>query len=256
MPLVEFFERLINLQRSIEIFLIPPSGNIEIRYEIRNIGLLQIRRHCLPLPELVVVGMLHEIVPSGQLLVHILLVEIRNRSQPQKPVEGIEAIEIESLVLLGCFHSRRILQAVAQPERAVMMEIVTQVHVGRRGLLGNSFQRRMRIDHRHHSQPPAIGNPQHSRASVVVGHVLEQPLDGVVGVRAFVNCLCVALRARWPHHHELALRFVAPANILKHENVTLLRQLRIDAAQHHPESLRIKARTIGRPRDQERPSFV
>ncbi len=181
----------------------------------------------------------------------VLLVEVRNRSQAQKPIECVEAIEIESLVLLGCFHARRILQAVAQTKRPVVMEIVAQVHVGRRGLLGNSFQRRMRIDHGHHGEPAAVGNPQHARASVVVRHVVEQPLYGVVSVGALVDRLRVAFGARRPHHHELTLRFVTPADILKHEDIALLRQLRIDAAQRQSETLRIQARPIGRPGDQE-----
>ena len=92
------------------------------------------RHHRLAFPERVVVGVGDEVVPGGDLLVQVLPVRVGQRPEVEVPVEGVVAIELERLDVLAAFHHRRVLEGVAQAERAVVVEVVTQPHVGRGGL--------------------------------------------------------------------------------------------------------------------------
>ncbi len=89
-----------------------------------------------------------------------------------------------------------VFEAVAEAESAVVMEVVAEEHVGRRGLLGGGLERGVRVEQRHDRQPTAVGDAQHAHAAVVAGHVLDQPVDGVVGVGAFVDGLADRARSR------------------------------------------------------------
>src|SRR5688500_17450607 len=82
------FEQLIDFDRTVEIFLVPPSGHVE-------------RRHChaieprckrLPLPESVIVGMVYEVAPGWDLPLKILRVDVRERSEIQIPLVSIVTI--------------------------------------------------------------------------------------------------------------------------------------------------------------------
>src|SRR5215813_6933470 len=55
-------EQLVNFHRAVEVFLIPPPGDVQSR----NSHTVQPWREALPLPERVVVGMIHEVVPRRQ----------------------------------------------------------------------------------------------------------------------------------------------------------------------------------------------
>ncbi len=180
---VFLLQRFVNFHGTVEIFLIPPAGNVKIWH----FWSIQVRRHRLLLPELVVVGMRDEIVPGGYLFVPVILVEVGGRPERGVPLEGIVAVELKIEIRGAGFHHGRILQAVAQPERSVVMEIVTQELVGGRRLLGNRLERRVRVEHGHHRQPATVRDAEHACTPVVVGNMLEEPGDRVVGVSALVN---------------------------------------------------------------------
>src|SRR5262249_47227380 len=63
--LVVRLERLVNLDRAVKVLLIPPARDSERR----DGYLLQVPGHRLPPPELVVVGVIDEIVPGGNFAV-------------------------------------------------------------------------------------------------------------------------------------------------------------------------------------------
>jgi len=66
----------------------------------------------------------------------------------------------------------------------------------------------------------------------VAGHVLEHPLDRVVGVRGLVNVLRRALiRQKWAYVDKLALALVAAAHVLIDEDELLL-----DEELRHPRA--------------------
>jgi hypothetical protein len=148
------FQNLVNLHRPVEVFLIPPARDIQIRYR----GLGQEKCHRLLLPESVVVRMSDEIVPGGQCAVEVVLVGVRKRAEPQIPLVGVEAVELEREIGLSGLHQGGVFEPVAEAERTIVVEVVTQKHVGRRSLLGDGFEGRMRLQHAHNSQPAAIGN--------------------------------------------------------------------------------------------------
>ena len=108
-----------------------------------------------------------------------------------------------------------------------MEEVVSQPAVSHARLLGDRFQRRMRIYQRHSSQKAAVRNSRRAHASVVLGHIFHQPLNRVVRVRALVHALGVAGVMQRPVHHKLPLGAISPANILKHEHVSVRKHVRI-----------------------------
>ena len=105
----------------------------------------------------------------------------------------------------------------------------------------------MWVDARHRREKARIRHPQHARASVVVGDVAEQPLDGVVRIGALVDALRIRGIVQRPVHEELALTAEAPANVLRHEDVAVGRKETVIAA-----NVGIAGDAVRRPRNDER----
>src|ERR1700731_1067690 len=110
-----------------------------------------------------------------------------------------------------------------------MKEIVPQECVAHAGLFGSRFQRRMRMNHPHRHQEAVVRNTVHADSPVVARNIFHQPVDGVVSVRAFIYPLGVGSIMDRAVHDELAFGTVAPANILKHENVAFWNHVRVTA---------------------------
>ena len=244
---VVFLEQLVDLDRPVEIFLIPPAGDVERRHR----DAVQPRRKRLPFPERVVVGMADEIVPGRQRLAEVPAIGVRQRAELEIPVVGVVAIDQRRGRghLLRGLHHVGVLEAVAQAERAVVMEVVADPHVCGRGHRHDGLERGMRIERAHHREPRRVTRADHADAAVVVGDVLEQPLDGVVGVGALVDRLRVLAIARLAQHHELALGLEAAANVLQHDDVAVggkIDERRRDAGR------RVLADAVGRPLKDDR----
>ena len=204
---------------TVEILLIPPASDVQRRYRHR---MIQVRDGRLLLPELVVVGMCHVVIPRGDLALEHLSLHPRQRSQVEIPTVGVGAIEREAGVeSLRMLHLVGVLEPVRQAERALMMKVVAQPHVGRRGLRRRRLERRMRIHQRLHHQPPVVRHAQHADATVVVGHALGQPLHRVPRVSPFVDRLGVAPVPRRALHHELSFALVLAADLLERNGVTV-----------------------------------
>ena len=135
------------------------------------------------------------------------------------------------------------------------MKIVAQKHVRWRSLLRHRLHRRMRVEQRHRREPSAIRNPHHARPSIVVRHIFHQPINRVVGVAGLIDRLRIGFIPRVALHHKCPLRSKPPANILKHENVTVRNHLAV--SKNHPrKSLLVVAQPIRRPLDQKRQSLL
>ena len=81
----------------------------------------------------------------------------------------------------------------------------------------------MRIDDAGRSEKSGIGNAPDPGISIVVGHILEKPIDGVVKVAAIVDVLIRLLVVDVRTHlDELAFRHVSPADVLKNKDVSRL----------------------------------
>jgi hypothetical protein len=69
------------------------------------------------------------------------------------------------------------------------MKIIPYPHIGRGGLGGGSFQCRMGIDHAHHSLESRVRYTPLPYPAVMVGDIIQQPLDRVVGIATFIGIL-------------------------------------------------------------------
>ena len=85
----------------------------------------------LLLPEGVPVRMGDQIVPARDLAVEVAVVRLRERPEREVPLVGVLAIELELRVgLLARLDQGRVLEAVAQAERAVVVGVVADELVG------------------------------------------------------------------------------------------------------------------------------
>ncbi len=151
----------------------------------------------------------------------ILRIRIRERAEAEIKVVNVEAIEGKTEVFVGRFEQRRVFKSVAQAKSAVVEEIVAEPGVTHAGLFGGSLERGMGVDHAHGYEKAVIRNAVETDASIIVGDVFHEPIDRVVGVRAFVHALRVARLVQGAKHDELAFRAITAANILKSEDVAL-----------------------------------
>src|SRR5579871_3680517 len=133
------------------------------------------------------------------------------------------------------------------------MEIVPDPHVRGRCLLDGGLQGWVWIERAHHREPRAIAGARHSYAAVIVGDVLQQPLDGVVGVGAFVERLGILRLARLAQHYELALGTEASANILRHEDETFRGEF--GKARGKSRAIQL-TRSVRRAKQKERKRFA
>ncbi len=167
--------------------------------------------------------MAREILPGGQLAVKILLVGVGESAEPQIPVVRVGAVELEAIVFgLAGFEHRRILEAVAEAKGAVVVEVVTQELVGGRCLLDGGFQGGVWIERGHDGGPTVVRGAGDPGAAVVIGDVLDQPVDGVPGVGGLVDAFGVVRLVGRAAHDECAFRLEPPANVLLHHVVILV----------------------------------
>ncbi len=214
-------EQLVDLERAVEILLIEPARHVQRRHG----HLVQVRRERLLLPKSIIVRMGDEVVPRRHLALKVFRVDVGQGPELEVPLEGVMPVELEVRVDLAGFHHGHVFKAVAQAEGAVVMKIVAEEHICGRGLRRDCLECRMRLQHAHDRQPAWIADAQHADAPVVVRHLLHEPIDGVVGVGALVDGLGILFVARHSRHHKGPLRLETPANVLKHEEISLVRQL-------------------------------
>src|SRR5260370_33124134 len=79
----------------------------------------------------------------------------------------------------------------------------------------------MRLEHSNDGKPAAVRNAHKTCTAVVVRNVFHEPVDGVVGVRAFVDRLRILRIANRSLHHKSSFGAVAAANILKDKDVVV-----------------------------------
>src|SRR2546421_2265246 len=82
----------------------------------------------------------------------------------------------------------------------------------------------MRIAGRIHSKSAIIRNAEDARSAIIPWNILEQPLDGIVGIGGLIRGFPIALFARWPRHLECPLRIEPAPNVLEYEDVAIFRK--------------------------------
>ncbi len=117
----------------------------------------------------------------------ILVVQIRDRAEVEIPLIGVVGLEVEVrvLVLVGLLHDS-VLEVVAFAQGAVAVVVVIHPLIDRRRLLTYSFQSRMRMQQGEGRRQAVIRDAPHTHFAIVVGNILDQPIDRIVGVGRFV----------------------------------------------------------------------
>ena len=111
-----------------------------------------------------------------------------------------------------------------------MKKVITHPSIRHRSLRRDGFDRRVWVDAGYTREPSRIRDPHHAYLPAVVGKVLDQPFDGVVGVSRLIGPF-VARVMLGAIHDEQSFGAVPPADILGHEDVAVLGQLEICAGQ-------------------------
>src|SRR5262245_3997849 len=106
-----------------------------------------------------------------------------------------------------------------------MKKVVSHPKVSDWRLRGNGLESRVRADERHRGKPTVVRDSHDANASVIMRHVLNEPVNRVVSVRALVDRLHVA-RVPWrAHHYELSFGIKLPTDVLKDEDVAVCYEL-------------------------------
>ena len=77
----------------------------------------------------------------------------------------------------------------------------------------------MRINHPSTGVEAWVRDPRHSDLAIVIGDLLDQPVDGVVGVRTLIDLLRRLLGEMRSHVDKLTFRHPPPSHVLVNEDV-------------------------------------
>src|SRR5579872_7192840 len=118
---VVFFGVAKNLPGSPRVFLIPESGDVQIRYGRR----MQLANPCFLLPKIIVIWMVDAGIPVRNGAMQIFRIDVGERSQIEIPLVRIVGFEIEMrvLVLIGLLHDG-VFEVVALAQRTVAMVVI------------------------------------------------------------------------------------------------------------------------------------
>ena len=142
-------------------------------------------------------------------------------------------------------------------ERAVVVPVVAGEPVGDRRLRRRGLERGVGVDHAGGRVEPGVRDAPHADPAVVVGHVLEQPVDRVERVGALVDVGGAGLlRPVRPHVDELALRHPAPAHVLVDHDVALGAEERRRAEVRLVGVDAVGLNAVGRPAEHDRVALV
>ena len=227
-PRIVFVDGVERGKGTLQIFGIEPSADCEDG----AMDVLHVGRQVAGFPIVIVGVVVDLIVEQGALALQIL------REISDGPYVQIKLVTVFGAVVEGHGSLRRELRIFlrlertieseirVQHERAAVVGVIAHEEIGHGSLRGSRFQSRMRVDDAGGSEEAGIRNSPDARVPIVVGHILEQPVDGVVEIAGVVDVLLgflvVEVRA---HFDELAFRHVTAADILKDENVSRLVEL-------------------------------
>ncbi len=215
--------RLVGAHRSHKVFGIEPSANSEHS----AVNIIHVLRQVADLPVIVVGVVVHLVVVERISALEINLVEIPNRP----------GLQIE-LICAGRSHvegnrrqrrCRRVLrhkegveaEVGVEHEGSAVVAVVAHEKIRHRSLRRSGLERGMRVNDAGRGIEARIRDAPDADASVVVGHMLQQIIDGVGGVGAIVHILWRFLHVDvGTHFYKGPLRHVAPANILIDEDIS------------------------------------
>ena len=186
------FQRIEKLERAGEILGVEPSAHPEHG----GGDVLHVRRLRARLPVLVVSGVFDGVVPIDVGVLQVLLVSVGDGAHAEEEIVGVHGAGVEAHGLNGALGLRLTGQEAGveaevggEVERAVVIAIVAVADVAHRGLRGDGFEGGVGVHESVGGEEAGVGDAPHADLAVVVGHVLDEPVDGVEGVGAFVGVL-------------------------------------------------------------------
>ena len=172
-----------DLPRSPRVFLIPKSRDVQVG-DRRSVQLADPR---FLLPESVVIRMGDDLRPERDRPVQVVGVDVREWAECQVPGVGVVRLEREVRVLvLVRLLEHRVLEGIALAQRPVAMHVVVHPLVHGRGLLADCLEGRVGMEQCERGGEAVVRHAEHADVAVV-GDVLDEPVDAVVGVGGFVR---------------------------------------------------------------------
>ena len=199
--------------------------------------------------------MAHEIVIGRDAVAEVFFSIGRRAEIEEKAIPvGRAEIERSGVGLIGLGSGARVgghpVESIGKLKGAIRVVVVSQELILRGRLRRGGFDGRVGIDHAHRHLPTRIRDSILPHPAVVVRHMRQQPLDGVVQIRARVG-LSGASDKR-PVMNELPFRVELPAHVLVDEDVAFLRK-RGGGSENAPVGIRpVRWNTVGRALDENR----
>jgi len=135
-----------------------------------------------------------------------------------------------------------------------VMEVIAHKPVDDGGLGAAGLEGRVGIDHARGGVEPGIGNPRLTNFAIVSFDILEEELNRVVGVGAFVEILGTLVGVVWAHIEECPLGHPAAPDILVNEDEAFFLEMggwpQIQAVVVNT----VRRDAVGRPVEHERES--
>ncbi len=244
-------------ERALQIFGVEPSPNCQHR----AVNVFHVRRQIARLPVIIVRVVAHLVVKQLTLAFK-KLAEIGDRADVEIEIVAVFGAEIELRLILG----RQLgiflrleegikIEIRVEHERAAVVGVISHEKIGHGSLRRSRLQRGMRVNDARRREKSGIGNSPDAGVAVVVGHVLEQPFNGVVEIAGIIDILLrlfvVDVR---PHFDERSFRHITSAHILVDENVSRLVEVRrrpklfavqVDAIRAHAVRGSIDQKRVG-----------
>ena len=192
-----------------------------------GLDVLQVFPDGAGLPDFVVGGVVDVQVPERLLVLEVLFVGVGERAHLQVEIVAVGRAELEGrgglgqvgLVVFAGAEAHVEVEAVGEHEGAVVIGVVAHVVIGDGGLRGDGDERGVGVDHAGGGVEAGLRDAVHADFGGVVGNVLDEPVDGVVGVGALVGIFGAALdRLVGADDDVIAFAHVAAADVLVGED--------------------------------------
>lgn len=166
----------------------------------RRFDIGQVWQRVPGLPEIVIVRMAHHLIPEYHGVAKDQCRGIFQGAQFQEkivvvlPGDTVARLSLPGRLRTGLAEGGIEPEGIQLGESAVVVKIIPNEPIGNGCLWRNCFQCRMCIYQRHGGIKTRVRNAQNAYSAVIVGYVLYQPVDGIIGVAAFVNIFAAFFR--------------------------------------------------------------
>ena len=163
--------------------------------------------------------MLGETLPKRQ-LIHAQLFPQRAGGADGEP-RGVSVVAgRDPFVVRGLIRGlREDIVRVSLAQRAVVKPVIAHPRIDHRIERCGGLQGRMRIDQAHQHRKAVIAGAHGADFAIGLRHVLDQPVDRVVGIGRMIHRRVIQVARQRPGHHIVAFGFVFSAYILGHDDV-------------------------------------